>query len=340
MSVVAAVTIPRELSGQVGAPRIAVIVPAFRVRDRVLDVILGIPAWVDAIYVVDDACPDGSGDWVQRNSRDPRVHVIWHERNQGVGGAVVSGYVKALADGAEVLVKMDGDGQMDPSLLPQLLGPIVRGEADYAKGNRFYDLDRISRMPAARLVGNAVLSFMTKLSSGYWDVFDPTNGYTALHARVAGKLPMAKLSRRYFFETDMLFRLNTIRAVVVDVPMEARYEGETSSLRIGRIVHEFLLKHVRNFGKRLFYNYFLRDLSLASLLLLAGTTFVGTGAILGLRYWFQSAGSGVPTLAGSVTLVALLVIVGIQFLLGFLAQDIASVPRRALHPLLAPADRE
>jgi dolichol-phosphate mannosyltransferase len=317
---------------------VAVIVPAYRVREQIVDVIAGIPAWVATIYVVDDACPDGSGNWLEQNSTDPRVHVLRHATNQGVGGAVMTGYAQALTDGADVLVKMDGDGQMNPRLLRQLLGPILRGDADYTKGNRFYDLDRITQMPPMRLLGNAILSFMTKLSSGYWDIFDPTNGYTALHARVAGRLPVAKISRRYFFETDMLFRLNTIRAVVVDVPMEARYEGESSSLRIGRIVHEFLFKHIRNTAKRLFYNYFLRDLSLASGLLVTGSLFVATGSVLGLRYWYQSSGTGIPTLAGSVTLVALLVIVGIQLLLGFLAQDIASVPRRALHPLLAPSD--
>jgi dolichol-phosphate mannosyltransferase len=321
------------------SPSVAVIVPAYRVRDRILEMLAGIPGWVTAIYVVDDACPDGSGDQVLEGCRDARVRLIRHRQNEGVGGAVMSGYARALADGADVLVKMDGDGQMDPALLPQLLGPILRGEADYTKGNRFYELDRITRMPAIRLFGNALLSFMTKLSSGYWDVFDPTNGYTALHSQVASRLPLAKISRRYFFETDMLFRLNTIRAVVVDVPMEARYEGETSSLRIGRIIHEFLFKHARNFGKRIFYNYFLRDLSLASMLLLVGTVFVAVGGFLGLRYWYQSAISGVPTLAGSVMLVALLMIVGIQFLLGFLAQDIASVPKRALHPLLPPVDK-
>lgn len=321
-----------------GAPvmaRVAVVVPAYRVRNRILGVLSDMPKWINSIYVVDDACPEHSGDFVEAHCDDRRVRVLRHEINMGVGGAVMTGYMRALQDGADVLVKMDGDGQMDPLLLPQLLGPIVRGEADYTKGNRFYDLDRISRMPVMRLVGNAVLSFMTKISSGYWDIFDPTNGYTALHARVAAKLPLQKISQRYFFETDMLFRLNTIRAVVVDVPMDARYEGESSSLRIGRIAHEFLLKHLRNTGKRIFYNYFLRDLSLASLLLLAGLGFVTAGGALGISYWYRSYASGIPTLPGSVTLVALLVIIGIQLLLGFLAQDISSVPRKPLHALLS-----
>lgn len=317
-------------------PKVAIIVPAYRVTRQIERVLADMPKWVWRIYVVDDACPEGSGDAAQR-SVDSRVTVLRHPHNLGVGGAVVSGYRQALSDGADVLVKMDGDGQMDASLLPQLLGPIFRGEADYTKGNRFYDLTRLASMPRIRLFGNAVLSFMTKLSSGYWDLFDPTNGYTALHAAVARQLPLDKLSRRYFFETDLLFRLNTFRAVVVDVPMDARYADESSNLRAWRVAPDFLLKHLRNGSKRVFYNYFLRDLSLASLQLVVGLFFLLIGGGLGLRYWYQSGISGVPTLAGSVTLVAMLVIVGIQMLLGFLAYDIASVPKRPLHRLLGQA---
>jgi len=179
-----------------------------------------------------------------------------------------------------------------------------------------------------------VLSFMTKLSSGYWDIFDPTNGYTAIHAKVIARLPLGKISKRFFFETDMLFRLNIIRAVVVDVPMDARYGDEVSNLRVSRVVIDFLAKHLRNVGKRIFYNYFLRDLSLASIELAIGLLFVFGGTALGLGFWFQSFQTGVMTGAGSVMLVALPIIVGIQLLLGFLAYDIASVPRRTLHPLL------
>ncbi|MGV8932958.1 MAG: glycosyltransferase [Luteimonas sp.] len=316
-------------------PQIAVVIPCHRVRDQVLRVLGKIPATVARIYVVDDACPEHSGQYVEQSCRDPRVSVLFNPVNLGVGGAVQAGYARALADGADVIVKMDGDDQMDPAVLPQLVGPILRGEADYTKGNRFYDLAQIGRMPRARIVGNAVLSFMTKLSSGYWDVFDPTNGYTAIHARVADKLPLHKISRRYFFETDMLFRLNTLRAVVVDVPMDARYGDESSNLRIHQIVVDFSFKHLRNFGKRIFYNYFLRDLSLASVELLLGSLFIGIGTIMGCWFWVRSAQTGVTASAGSVMLVAVQVIVGIQLILGFLAYDIASVPRRTLHRLLA-----
>ena len=235
----------------------------------------------------------------------------------------------------DVIVKMDGDGQMDAAALPQLVGPILRGEADYTKGNRFYELDQIGRMPFARILGNAALSFMTKISSGYWDLFDPTNGYTAIHARVVEKLPMEKISRRYFFETDMLFRLNILRAVVADVPMEARYGAEISNLDIWRVLLDFSFKHMRNTCKRIFYNYFLRDLALASIELVMGTLLLLAGSVLGAWFWYQSSSTGITASAGSVMLVALQVIVGLQLLLGFLAYDIAAVPRRTLYRLLA-----
>lgn len=314
--------------------RVAVVIPCYRVRDRVLEVIGGLPEFVARIYVVDDACPEHSGQHVQARCHDPRVVVLFNEVNLGVGGAVMAGYARALADGADVIVKMDGDGQMDPRGLPQLLGPILRGQADYTKGNRFYDLSNIRRMPPTRILGNAVLSFFTKVSSGYWDVFDPTNGYTAIHAKLVEKLPLEKISRRFFFETDMLFRLNIIRAVVADVPMDAKYGNEASNLKITQVMFDFSFRHARNTAKRIFYNYFLRDMSLASIELLLGAIFLVCGTLLGLWFWFQSAYSGVTASAGTVMLAALQIIVGIQLVLGFLAYDIASVPKRTLYPLL------
>lgn len=313
---------------------VAVVIPCHRVSRHILEVIAGIPDWVARIYVVDDCCPERSGALVERHVSDPRVTVIFNEENLGVGGAVMAGCARAAADGCAVLVKMDGDGQMDPALLPQFVTPILEGAADYTKGNRFYDLARIREMPPVRIFGNAVLSFMSKISTGYWDIFDPTNGYTAIHARVVAKLPFEKISKRYFFETDMLFRLNTLRAVVIDVPMDARYGEEVSGLRIGRILLDFLYKHGRNTVKRIFYNYFLRDLSLASLELVGGIALVTIGALAGVSFWTEAAISGTMTSAGRVMLSALPLLLGFQLLLGFLAFDIASVPRRPIHRLL------
>lgn len=310
--------------------KIAVVIPTYKARNHILGVITEIGPDVARIYVVDDCCPDGSGDFVAENCNNDRVSVIKHTENQGVGGAVMTGYKAAIEDGMDILVKIDSDGQMDPALIMNFVVPIVNGEADYTKGNRFFDLEKVRSMPKVRLFGNAVLSLMCKLSSGYWNLFDPTNGYTAIHANVARHLPFNKISRRYFFETDILFRLSTFRAVVVDVPMDAKYEDEVSNLKISKIVGEFFAKHVRNFSKRIFYNYYLRDMSLASIELPVGLLLLGFGSIYGGYHWMHSV-QGVPTPAGTVMLSALPILAGIQLLLGFIGYDVSSVPVRPVH---------
>lgn len=311
--------------------KIAVCIPCYRVKNHIIDVISSIGSEVWRIYVIDDKCPDGSGIFVETQCKDQRVVILRHETNQGVGGAVMMGYRAAIADGADIIVKLDGDGQMDPELIPSFVAPILAGEADYTKGNRFFDLENISAMPPMRIFGNAVLSLMTKLSSGYWDLFDPTNGYTAIHAEVARLLPFDKISRRYFFETDMLFRLNTLRAVVVDVPMDAKYGNEVSNLKISKIIGEFLIKHGRNFIKRIFYNYYLRNMSLASIELPLSILLVLFGGSFGTYHWIHSFQEGVATTAGTVMLAALPILMGAQLILAFLGYDIANVPRRPLH---------
>ena len=325
------VTAPAAPLPALAAAQIAVVIPSYRVTRHIIGVIAGIGPEVSRVYVVDDRCPDGSGAFVTANCHDPRVTVLTHTENQGVGGAVMTGYRAAIADGATVIVKLDGDGQMDASLIPMFVAPILAGEADYTKGNRFFDLERIGAMPPIRLFGNAMLSFMTKLSSGYWHLFDPTNGYTAIHADAARYLPFEKISKRYFFESDMLFRLNTLGAVAVDVPMDAVYGDEVSNLKVSQVITEFAAKNVRNFFKRLFYNYYLRNLSVASLELPIGVALSIFGTVFGITHWIASAQSDVATPAGTVMLAALPVIMGVQFILGFLNYDIASVPTRPLH---------
>lgn len=310
---------------------IAVVIPSFRVTKHILGVISKIGPEVQCIYVVDDACPDGSGNFVEENLQDPRVQVLYHTQNKGVGGAVMTGLVAAIAGGADVIVKLDGDGQMDPALIPYFVAPILAGEADYTKGNRFYDLEGIQSMPLVRLVGNALLSLMTKLSSGYWNLFDPTNGYLAIHADVAKHLPVKKISNRYFFESDLLFRMNILRAVVVDIPMYAHYADEVSNLKISRIIGEFIVNHFRNFFKRIFYNYYLRDMCLASIELPVGLLLFIFGVGFGIYNWILSSALDMATPAGTVMLSALPILMGMQFVLAFLAYDIASVPRVVIH---------
>lgn len=316
------------------AKRIGVVIPSYKVCNHILQVIAAIGPEVDRIYVVDDCCPDKSGDFVAANCTDPRVVILHHEQNQGVGGAVMSGYRAAIDESIEIIVKIDGDGQMNPALISDFITPILLGEADYTKGNRFFDLEQIHAMPKMRLVGNAVLSFLTKLSSGYWDIFDPTNGYTAIHRDVARHLPFDKISRRYFFETDMLFRLNTLRAVAVDVPMHAKYGNEVSNLKISKIIGEFLGKNMRNCFKRIFYNYYLRDMSLASFELPIGILSVLFGLFYGATHWINAAISGTTASSGTVMLAAMPILLGVQLILAFIGYDVSSVPNRAVHSKL------
>ncbi len=312
--------------------RIAVVIPCYRVREHILGVLAAIGPACTAIYVVDDGCPDGSGGLVEEHCSDPRVRVIRHEHNQGVGAAVLTGYQAALADEADVIVKIDGDGQMDPADLPKLVSPIVEGEADYAKGNRFYNLARIRQMPTARIIGNAALSFITKFSTGYWDVFDPTNGYTAIHADAARQLPFARISTGYFFESDMLHQLGLAAAVVRDVPLDARYGSEKSGVSLLGSTIRFSVKHARNALRRLFYQYLLRDFSAASFELLLGAGLVTFGVVFGASQWVEWTERGVGAYAGTVMLAALPVIIGTQLLLAFLSFDVARMPRTPLHP--------
>jgi len=313
---------------------IAIIIPSYRVTRHILGVIAAIGPEYQRIYVVDDCCPDGSGAWVRQHCADPRVRVLTHSVNQGVGGATLTGMRQALEDGADILVKLDGDGQMDPALLPRFIDPIRRGEADYTKGNRFYSLDHILRMPTARLLGNAGLSFLSKLSSGYWGLFDPTNGYIAIHARVLAELPLDKIAKRFFFESDLLFRLNLLRARVLDIPMHAVYGDEVSNLNIADVAFSFGWRHLRNLAKRILYSYFLRDFSIASLYLLFGLPLVGFGLLFGSIEWLGSILEGRPATAGTVMLAALPLLLGVQMLIGFLAVDLAASPQTPIHPHL------
>lgn len=313
---------------------IAVVIPCYKERDHILPVLESIPKYVAKIICVDDACPDATGEFISAETHDPRVVVVNNTQNLGVGGATIRGYQAALNSGASVVVKLDGDGQMDPSFIDTLVEPVRNGSADYAKGNRFFDLEKLQSMPKGRLFGNAILSFVSKFSTGYWQTFDPTNGFTAIHRDVLALLPLEKIDKGYFFESDMLFRLNTLGSVVIDVPMPAQYGDETSHLNVRKELGSFLYKHTANFFKRIFYNYFLRGFSVASIQWIAGPLLLLFGMMFGLNEWMQSANSGVSATAGTVMLAALPTIVGIQFILSAIDHDIRKVPSFALHRLL------
>ncbi len=309
------------------------IVPCYRVRNHVAKVIARTPAWVEGIVCIDDACPDGTGDYIRAEITDPRVHVVDLATNQGVGGATLAGYARAEQLGGRILVKVDGDDQMDMSYLGQLIAPILLGEADYAKGNRFTSISHLQSMPGVRVFGNAALSFAAKVSTGYWNVFDPTNGFTAIEASIARLVMEKRVSRRFFFETDLLYHLGTVRAVVRDVPMPARYGEEVSNIRIGGIIGPFALKHLTNFFQRILGQYFVRDFNVATVELLAGAGLFLFGMIYGL-HWIAVRDPSQAASAGVVMTAALPLIVGVQLLLQSMNFDVSNVPSRPIHPYL------
>ncbi|GJM05526.1 MAG: hypothetical protein DHS20C09_15220 [marine bacterium B5-7] len=305
---------------------ISVVIPCYKETSHILDVLKKIPDYVNTIYCVDDGCPDKTGKHIEDNNNDSRVTVLYHDTNKGVGAAMITGYKAAIDDNSGIVVKIDGDGQMDPELIQNFINPILNNQADYAKGNRFFDIENISSMPKLRLFGNAVLSFMCKFSTGYWNIFDPNNGYTAINTKTLKHIPLDKINNGYFFESDMLFRLNTLRAVVVDVPMNARYGEETSHLNIFTSAFIFGFNHSSNFFKRILYNYFIRDFSVASLEWLLGPLMITFSLLFGINEWYVSTSTGVTATAGTVMLAALPMIVGIQMILSALSYDIENMP--------------
>lgn len=306
--------------------KIGVVIPCYKVQNHILDVIKKIGNVVDAIYVIDDACPQRSGKLVATSCQDQRVKILYNEKNLGVGGAVIRGYQEALKDGIDIVVKIDGDDQMDPNLISQFITPIIKRKADYTKGNRFFNPEDVMAMPRFRLIGNAILSFLTKLSSGYWNIFDPTNGYTAIHSEIIKRLALDKIDHSYFFESDILFRLNIIRAVVLDIPIKANYGNEKSNLSVHKIIMPFLSKHLRNIFKRIFYNYYIRDFSFASIMLAVGLIATSFGIIYGANAWLESVHQNRFSSSGVVMIATLPIILGVQFILSFVNYDVTATP--------------
>lgn len=309
---------------------ISVVIPAYCAEQHLEKVVKGIPEFVKYIIIVDDCCTDKTGQIAKRlSSLNPRVKVIKHEKNQGVGGAILSGYDLAHKLNSTVVVKMDADDQMDPAFLPALISPILKGEADYTKGNRF--LVSIDSMPVLRRIGNLGLSFMTKAASGYWDIFDPTNGYTAIHGSIIPLLNKSLIDKRFFYETSMLMQLYLIRAVIKDISIPSIYADETSHLSERKALIEFPVRLLKGLLYRLWIQYFVRDFGVFSIFIVSGAALFAFGILFGLYHWFVSAfvyHTATPT--GTIMLAILPIILGVQFILQGIVLDVQNVPN---HPI-------
>jgi glycosyltransferase involved in cell wall biosynthesis len=310
--------------------RIAAVVPAYKEEKMIQTVIDTMPDFVDHIVIIDDCSPDATSD-VVRASGDARVTLIRHEVNQGVGGAIITGHKRALELGADVNVIMAGDAQMDPAYLPSLLEKVTAEGYGFAKANRFFAPESFEGMPRYRVFGNIVLSFMTKLASGYWHLFDPQNGYTAVRTEVLERVPLHNVARRYSFENDFLIHLNILQVPAIDVPIPAVYGEEVSSIRLGRVVPELMSLLTKGFWRRIWYRYVLWSFSPIALLLGAGLLLFAFGLAVAIWVCFQIAGSVVAT-AATVMLAALPLMLGTQMLISALQLDIQASPSTPTYP--------
>ncbi|MBU1711805.1 MAG: glycosyltransferase family 2 protein, partial [Proteobacteria bacterium] len=248
--------------------------------------------------------------------------------NKGVGGSVITGYIKAMELNCDIIIKIDGDGQMESRYIPDFIEPLVKGDADYTKGNRFKNLQALKAMPGIRLLGNSLLSFLVKAASGYWNIMDPTNGYTAIHRHVLEKINFNKIDKRYFFESDMLINLNIANAVVKDIDIPSKYGQEKSSIRIMQVLFQFPFKLLKGLSKRIFLKYFIYDFNMASVYILIGLPVFVISIVFGIVEWIDSIASGISKSPGTIMLVALPIIVSFQMLIQALQIDINSVPRK------------
>ena len=310
---------------------IAAVVPAYNEARHIADVLHSLPSYIRTVIVVDDASTDETADRVAEiAAENSAVVLVRHEKNQGVGGAMITGFKKALELGAQIVVKFDGDSQMSPEFLPGLLRPLISGEADYTKGNRFRDFRALNQMPAIRRAGNMALSFLTKAAVGYWDCFDPCNGFIAIRGDILAEIPLHKLQKSFFFETSMLAQLYLLDASVRDVPMPARYGKETTHLSILKVLGEFPGRLLRCFLRRLVLKNFVYGFSMETIYLLSGLPLLVMGTLYGGINWYHVWGTGETAPTGTVVISAMLIILGFQLLLSAVGEDLRSGPREPL----------
>lgn len=304
---------------------IAVVMPAYNEAANIREAMGAVPAWVDAIYVVDDASSDDTSD-VATAVGDPRARVLRHSANRGVGGAMVTGYRAALADGHTIVVKMDSDGQMPAAEMDRLIRPILTGIADYTKGNRFKLPRSTTGMPPSRKFGSVLLSFLTKMASGYWHIFDSQCGFTAIRASFLALIDLDRIASDYFFENDMLIKLNAMGARVVDVPTSTLYGNETSTVSIPKIIATFPPRLVSRWLARLTGKYLVIDFGAVGILASGAVMCLLFGGVFGGYHWFLSATTNHVASTGTVMIAVLPIIIGIQMLLQAFVMEVLSSP--------------
>lgn len=322
-------TQPADLSADgadFGLSRAAVVVPTYKARAHIGEVLKAVPEEVGAIYVVDDACPDGSGKWAVESSDDPRVELVALSENQGVGGATVAGFRQAFADGYLAAVKVDADGQIAPALVSDIVEAMAAFDVGYCKGSRFTTPKNLVGMPRHRVFLNMILSITNKFASGYYSLTDPTNGLIGIRREAFAEIEPDRVAKRFFFESDLMHHLNLARVAAVQVPMAANYADEESNLRFGSEVFSFMWGTFKNFWRRVFLRHFVLSFSLAGIYLTIGVAFSLFAIIYGLSTWITNSAQGQMSNTGAIAIVILTALIGVNFVSTFFVFDVNDEP--------------
>ena len=289
-------------------------------------VVINTLPYVDKIICVDDGCPEKTGLKIKSLVNDERVIFKYHKSNRGVGAAMKTGIYAALEMSPDIIIKIDSDGQMDPKLIPVLIRPIVDNLADVVKGNRFTDPSVRLKMPFFRFIGNLSLSFITKLSTGYWELFDPTNGFIAFNTSINDKINFQKLDNRYFFESDFLFRCSINDLIIFEMPMEPIYiKDNISNMNIFIEIFKYSYKNTKNFCKRILYQYFIQDFNIGSLYILLGLPSLIFALVFGLRIFYLAI-NGLGTVQLVQTIFLASTIISLQCIISLLYYDVTQKP--------------
>ena len=305
--------------------KVKVIIPCYKVEKQIRKVVEELPDYVHSIILVNDKSPDSTPEILSQLAQEnPKVTVVNHDVNQGVGGAMISGFLEALKTEGDFIVKLDGDGQMDASYIKKMVSGLESDGCDFAKGNRFFDRKELAQMPFIRRLGNLGLSFLIKMSSGYWKISDPTNGFFCIRQSTLQRIDTKRLSKRFFFECSLLIESFYAGAKIKDVAIPAIYADEKSNLSIFKTLLTFPPKLSSAFIRRIWRQYFVYDFNICSIYWLFGNLLFLFGAIFGIVNWVRYASAAHLTPTGTIMLSILPLILGFQMLLSAIQYDISA----------------
>jgi glycosyltransferase involved in cell wall biosynthesis len=304
---------------------IAVVIPCYKVETQIQQVVAEIPDYVGSIILINDASPDKTGKILDKlATENPKITVLHHAENQGVGGSMISGFQEAVKQNQEVVIKIDGDGQMDIAHFEEMLHAVFEKKYDFVKGNRFFDRKMLRKMPAIRRIGNIGMGFLIKMTSGYWNIFDPTNGFFCIHSSILKRIDFNRISKRFFFESSLLIELYYTGAKIKDIAMPAIYAEEKSNLSIWKTFFTFPPKLFKAFLRRIWLRYFIYDFNIGSLYIFFGVPLFLFGLIFGIVKWVHYAALHNATPTGTIMITVISLVLGFQMILAAIQYDISA----------------